>query len=111
MRTISKKAYLKQLALAIKNDQNIARARQGIKAPLPRPVQIEEPTLDPVEIRAKAYNHLLSVLGPGRAEAFLAGQTTNDLQKINIYWRDLQPVLANKIGLTKTFFDKIINKI
>lgn len=111
MRTISNKAYKRQLALAIKNDQNVARARQGIKAPLPRQVLIEEPTLDPVEIRTKAYNHLLSVLGPGRAEAFLAGQTTNDLQKINIYWRDLQPVLANKIGLTKTFFDKIINKI
>lgn len=111
MRTISNKAYKRQLALAIKNDQNIAQARKGIRTPTPVQRQIDEPTLDPVEIRAKAYNHLLSVLGPGRAEAFLAGQTTNDLQKINIYWRDLQPVLSNKIGLTKTFFDRIINRI
>lgn len=107
---ISNKAYKRQLALAIKNDQNIAQARKG-KTPTPVQRIIDEPTLDPVEIEAKAYNHLLSVLGPGRAKAFIAGQTTNDLQKINIYWRDLQPVLSNKIGLTKTFFDRIINKI
>jgi hypothetical protein len=111
MRTVSNKAYLKQLKLAIKNDQQIAQARKGLKVSLPIQRQIDEPTLDPVANRAQAYSHLVSVLGPQRAQSFLQGQTDNDIMKINIYWQDLKPVLANKIGLTKTFFDRIVNRI
>jgi len=110
MRTVSNKAYLRQLKLAIANDQNIAQARKGLTRPLPVQKQ-PEVTLDPISNRAQAYNHLVSVLGPGRAEAFLVGQTDQDIAKINIFWNDLRPVLSNKIGLTKGYFDRIINKI
>lgn len=108
---ISNKAYMKQLRQAIKNDQNIAQSRRGLKSTLPVQRQIDEPSLDPLTNRAQAYTNLVSVLGPGRAEAFLRGQTQNDIMKINIYWRDLKPALANKIGLTKTFFDRIVNRL
>jgi hypothetical protein len=111
MRKVSNKAYLKQLKLAVANDRNIAQARKGLKTTLPVQRRDDEPSLDPLTNRAQAYNHLLSVLGPARAEAFLRGQTDSDIMKINIYWNDLKPVLGNKIGLTKTFFDRIINKI
>jgi hypothetical protein len=111
MRTVSNKAYLKQLKLAVANDRNIAQARQGLKTAIPVQRQEDRITLDPLENRAKAYNHLVSVLGPGRAESFLVGQTDQDIAKINIFWNDLKPVLSNKIGLTKGFFNRIINKI
>lgn len=108
---ITNKAYLKQLKLAIANDQNIAQARKGLKTSLPVQRQPDRITLDPLENKAQAYNHLASVLGPGRAEAFLVGQTDQDIAKINIFWNDLKPVLANKVGLTKGFFDRIVNRI
>jgi hypothetical protein len=111
MRTVSNKAYLKQLKLAIANDRNIAQARKGLKAPLPTQKQPDRVSLDPVENRAQAYSNLVSVLGPRRAEAFLVGQTDSDVMKINIYWQDLKSVLSNKIGLTKPFFDRILNRI
>ena len=107
----SNKAYKKQLKLAIANDRSIAQARKGIKTILPIQRRDDEPSLDPIVNKAQAYNHLASVLGPGRAEAFLQGQTASDIMKINIYWNDLKPVLGNKMGLTKPFFDRIINKI
>lgn len=107
---VSNKAYLKQLKLAAANDQKISQARKGLKTPLPIQRQ-SEVSLDPLSNRAQAYNNLLSVLGPGRAEAFLVGQTDSDIMKLNIYWNDLKPVLGNKIGLTKTFFDRILNRI
>jgi len=108
---VSNKAYKKQLKLAIANDQTIAQARKGIKTPMPVQKQVDRITLDPLENKAQAYNHLVSVLGPGRAEAFLVGQTDQDIAKINIYWNELKPVLANKIGLTKGFFNRIVNRI
>ena len=108
---VSNKAYKRQLKLAIANDQNIAQARKGIKTPMPVQKQIDRITLDPLENKAQAYNHLVSVLGPGRAEAFLVGQTDQDIAKINIFWNDLKPVLSNKIGLTKGFFNRIVNRI
>ena len=107
---VSRKAYMKQLKQAIANDQNIAQARKGLKVPLPVQRQ-PEITLDPVSNRGQAYSHLVSVLGPARAEAFLGGQTDQDIAKINIYWSELKPVLGNKIGLTKTFFDRILNRL
>jgi len=108
---VSNKAYKKQLKLAIANDQTIAQARKGLTTPMPVQKQVDRITLDPLENRAQAYNHLVSVLGPGRAEAFLVGQTDQDIAKINIYWNELKPVLANKIGLTKGFFNRIVNRI
>jgi len=111
MRTISNKAYLKQLKLAIKNDQNIEQERKGLKVPLPVQRQPDRVSLDPVENRAQAFNNLSSILGQTRAEAFLVGQTDSDIMKLNIYWNDLKPVLGNKIGLTKSFFDRILNRL
>jgi len=108
---VSNKAYKKQLKLAIANDQTIAQARKGLTTSMPVQKQVDRITLDPLENRAQAYNHLVSVLGPGRAEAFLVGQTDQDIAKINIYWNELKPVLANKIGLTKGFFNRIVNRI
>jgi hypothetical protein len=108
---VSNKAYKKQLKLAIANDQTIAQARKGLTTPMPVQKQVDRITLDPLENKAQAYNHLVSVLGPGRAEAFLVGQTDQDIAKINIYWNELKPVLANKIGLTKGFFNRIVNRI
>jgi hypothetical protein len=111
MRTISNKAYLKQLKLAMANDKNIAQARKGLKVPLPVQRQPDRVSLDPVENRAQAYSSLSSILGQTRAEAFLVGQTDADVMKLNIYWNDLKPVLSNKIGLTKTYFDRILNRL
>jgi hypothetical protein len=108
---VSNKAYKKQLKLAIANDRTIAQARKGLKTPTPVQKQLDRITLDPVENKAQAYSHLSSILGPARAEAFLVGQTEEDISKINIYWNDLKPVLSNKIGLTKGFFDRIVNRI
>jgi hypothetical protein len=108
---VSNKAYKKQLKLAIANDQTIAQARKGLTTPMPVQKQVDRITLDPLENKAQAYNHLVSVLGPGRAEAFLVGQTDQDIAKINIFWNELKPVLANKIGLTKGFFNRIVNRI
>lgn len=110
MRTISNKAYLKQLKLAVANDRNIAQARRGLKVPLPVQRQ-PDVSLDPVSNRAQAFSSLSSVLGQTRAEAFLVGQTDADVMKLNIYWNDLKPVLSNKIGLTKTYFDRILNRL
>jgi hypothetical protein len=107
---VSNKTYLKQLKLAAENDRQISQARKGLKTPLPIQRQ-SEISLDPVSSRAQAYNNLLSVLGPGRAEAFLVGQTDNDITKLNIYWNDLKSVLGNKIGLNKTYFDRILNRL
>ena len=111
MRKVSNKAYLKQLKLAIKNDQNIAQARKGLKTPLPAQKQPDRVSLDPLENRAQAFSNLSSILGQTRAEAFLVGQTDADVMKLNIYWNDLKPALGNKIGLTKTYFNQILNKI
>lgn len=102
---------MKQLKQAIANDQNIAQARKGLKVALPVQRQPDRITLDPLENRGQAYSHLVSVLGPARAEAFLVGQTDQDIAKINIYWNELKPALSNKIGLTKTFFDRIVNRL
>ena len=108
---VSNKTYLKQLKLAIKNDQIIAQARKGLKVPLPTQRQPDRVSLDPIENRAQAFTNLSSILGQTRAEAFLVGQTDADVMKLNIYWNDLKPVLGNKIGLTKTYFDRILNRI
>lgn len=108
---VSNKAYKRQLKLAIANDQNIAQVRKGLKVPLPVQKQPDRVSLDPLENRAQAFNNLTSILGQTRAEAFLVGQTDADVMKLNIYWQDLKPVLGNKIGLTKTYFDRILNRI
>jgi len=111
MRKVSNKAYLKQLKLAVANDRNIAQSRKGLKVPLPVQRQPDRVSLDPIENRAQAFSNLSSVLGPTRAEAFLVGQTDADVMKMNIYWNDLKSTLGNKIGLTKTYFDRILNKL
>lgn len=111
MRTVSRKAYLKNLQLAIKNDQQIARARKGLVAPIPVRKEEDRAITDPVEIRSKARDNLISMFGPTRAEQFLAGLSQNDMTKLNIYWTDLKRALETKTGLTKPFFDRIINRL
>jgi len=108
---ITNKSYLGQLKLAIKNDQNIAQARKGLKVPLPVQRQEDRPLEDPIEIREKAFNHLVSLFGRQRAEAFLVGQTQDDLEKINMSWNTLRPLLRTKTGLTKKFFDQMVDRL
>jgi hypothetical protein len=103
---ISNKAYKRQLTLAIKNDQNVALARKGIQT-IPVQRQIDMP-LDSLANKAQAYNNLITVLGPEQANAFLVGQSDEDISKINIFWNDLKPKLSTKIGLPKNIFDEIV---
>ena len=105
---VSNKAYMKQLKIAIANDRNIARARKEIQT---LPVQRQpDVLLDPTSNRTQAYSNLLSILGPERAEAFLVGQSDDDISKINVFWNDLKPALSTKIGLTKPLFERIVNR-
>lgn len=108
---VSNKAYMKQLKLASMNDRNISQARQGLQVPLPKQRQEDLSIQDPLEIRAKAYNNLVSLFGPARAEGFLAGQSIEDLEKININWRTVGPKLSRTTGLTKNYFDKILDRL
>ena len=84
MRTVSRKAYLKNLQLAIKNDQQIARARKGLVAPIPVRKEEDRAITDPVEIRSKARDNLISMFGPTRADQFLAGLSQNDIDRKSV---------------------------
>ena len=99
---------MKQLKLAELNDRMIQASRKGLQSTLPKQRQYDMPITDPVEIRAKAFNHLNSLFGPVRAEAFLAGQSIEDMEKININWKTLEPKLSRTTGLTSRFFDKFL---
>jgi hypothetical protein len=100
------KAYKRQLTLAIKNDQNVALARKGqTLVPL---YKAHDMPLDSLANKAQAYNNLITVLGSDQANAFLVGQSDEDITKINIFWNDLKPKLSTKIGLTKNIFDEIV---
>lgn len=108
---VSNKIYMKQLKLAALNDRMIQASRKGIQSTLPKQRQYDMPITDPTEIRAKAFNNLNSLFGPARAEAFLAGQTIEDMEKINISWKAIEPQLSKTTGLTNRFFDKMLTRL
>lgn len=106
---VSNKAYKRQLTLAIKNDQNVALARKGIQTLVPL-YKAHDMPLDSLANKAQAYNNLITVLGSDQANAFLVGQSDEDISKIIIFWNDLKPKLSTKIGLTKNIFDEIVER-
>lgn len=104
------------LRMAIANDRNVAQAkaqaRQGMVPELTRDQQRskEEELTDAIAIQAKAQENLLSLYSKELVAKYLQGLTIDQLTYLNVYWNDLKPVFKNKTGLTKTYFDRILNQ-
>ena len=104
------------LRMAIANDRNVAQAkaqaRQGMLPELTRDQQRskEEELTDAIAIQAKAQENLLSLYSKELVAKYLQGLTNDQMTYLNVYWNDLKPVFKNKTGLTKTYFDRILNQ-
>jgi hypothetical protein len=104
------------LRMAIANDRNVAQAkaqaRQGMLPELTTQQQKskEEELTDKIAIQAKAQENLLSLYPKETVAKYMAGLNQDQLTYLNVYWNDLKPVFRNKTGLTKTYFDRILNQ-
>jgi len=104
------------LRMAIANDRNVAQARsQFSKGMIPEltPQQMrskEEELTDIIAIQAKAQENLLTLYPIETVRKFMEGLTQESMTYLNVYWNDLKPILKNKTGLNKTFFDRILKK-
>lgn len=104
------------LRMAIANDRNVAQARsQFSKGMMPEltPQQMrskEEELTDLIAIQAKAQENLLTLYPIETVRKFMEGLTQESMTYLNVYWNDLKPILKNKTGLNKTFFDRILKK-
>ena len=58
----------------------------------------------------QARDNLLSLYKPEVAYNFLDGLSRTQIETINIYWTDLQKILATKRNPSKSIFMKILNK-
>jgi hypothetical protein len=102
------------LRMAIANDRNVAQARsQFSKGMIPEltPQQQkskEEILTDAIAIAAKAQENLLTLYPKETVQQFMAGLTQESMTYLNVYWNELKPILKNKTGLNKTFFDRIL---
>lgn len=104
------------LRMAIANDRNVsvakAQARQGMlpETTAQQKMSKEEELTDIVTIKAKAQENLLSLYSKELVATFMARLTKEQMTYLNVYWNDLKPVFKNKTGLTKTYFDRILNQ-
>jgi hypothetical protein len=104
------------LRMAIANDRNVsqakAQARQGMLPELTKDQMRskEEELTDAISIQGKALENLLSLYSKETAAKYMEGLSTDDMTYLNVYWNDLKPILKNKTGLSKTYFDRILRK-
>jgi hypothetical protein len=89
-----------RLALQLQG-ANIVRNR-----PLPSQQKREKDQTDYEEAR----DNLLTLYKPEVVYQFLEGLSRTQIETINIYWTDLQKILATKRKPTKSIFLKILSK-
>lgn len=104
------------IRMAIANDRNVsqakAEARKGMLPELTRDQKRskEEELTDAITIQAKAQENLLSLYSKELVMKYLQNLTSDQMTYLNVYWNDLKPVFKNKTGLTKVYFDRILNQ-
>ena len=100
MKRIQKQNLELRLALQLQG-ANIVRNR-----PLPSQQKREKDQTDYEEAR----DNLLTLYKPEVVYQFLEGLSRTQIETINIYWTDLQKILATKRKPTKSIFLKILGK-
>jgi hypothetical protein len=100
MKRIQKQNLELRLALQLQG-ANIVRNR-----PLPSQQKREKDQTDYEEAR----DNLLTLYKPEVVYQFLEGLSRTQIETINIYWTDLQKILATKRKPTKSIFLKILSK-
>jgi len=100
MKRIQKQNLELRLALQLQG-ANIVRNR-----PLPSQQKREKDQTNYEEAR----DNLLTLYKPEVVYQFLEGLSRTEIETINIYWTDLQKILATKRKPTKSIFLKILSK-
>ena len=100
MKRIQKQNLELRLALQLQG-ANIVRNRS-----LPQRQKIEKDQTNYEEAR----DNLLTLYKPEVVYHFLEGLSRTEIETINIYWSDLQKILATKRKPTKSIFLKILSK-
>jgi len=102
------------LRMAIANDRNVDQARKQLKMGMVPELteqqkrSKEEQLTDNISNEAKAIENLLTMYPKEKVTEFLNELNDEGTMYLNVYWKEIKPLLENKTGLNARYFKRIV---